>query len=243
MTKNGVRELKSQTKELNEVFLRTSIGPMKKGRGVMFGNVVRRLLMTEIYGLSIVGVWVEGVSHEFSAPKLVKEEMLDIMLNLKQIVLRGSVEEDTIVKLEYCGPGIITAKDICLPENIEVFSPEQYIATALSNRVVRMEFIIRAGAGYRVRHKVPVSRRFIPIDAVFMPVTRVNFFVETLLTEIPYREFEVLIFEVSTNGSLTSREAINLGLRKAIDYFEGLLCDVMVEDFGLNSGKFLPREK
>jgi len=227
---NLVRELKAQTKELNELFLRTSIGPMKKGRGLMFGNVVRRLLMTEIVGLSIVGVWVEGVSNEFSAPKLVKEEMLDIMLNLKQIVLRGSVKEDTIVKLEYCGPGIITAKDICLPKNIEVFSPEQYIATALSNRIVRMEFIIRSGSGYRVQHKAPVSRRFIPIDAVFMPVTRVNFFVETLLTEIPYREFEILIFEISTNGSLTSREAMNLGLRKALGYFEDLIVNFVGDE-------------
>jgi DNA-directed RNA polymerase subunit alpha len=201
--------LQSKTQEFNSLFSRFVIGPLKKGQGLTVGNALRRVLLSDLEGLAIAGVRIADVNHEFSTIPDVKEDVIDILLNLKQIVLKGSLKETTLVRLAYHGPGIITAKDLELPEEIELVEPNQYIATVSINKIIEMEFVIKSGEGYSIsKASNLLPEGFLSVDAVYMPVKKVNFFIETSSNNIS-DNFESLIFEVYTNGSITPTNAIS----------------------------------
>jgi DNA-directed RNA polymerase subunit alpha len=201
--------LQSKTQEVNTLFSRFAIGPLKKGQGLTIGNALRRILLSDLQGLAIAGVRIADVNHEFSTIPDVKEDVIDILLNLKQVVLKGSVKEATLSRLAYHGPGIITAKDIELPDDIALVEPNQYIASVNTNKVVEMEFVIKSGEGYSINNlSTSVPEGFLAIDAVYMPVTKVNFFIETS-GNTTTANLESLILEVYTNGSITPIEAVS----------------------------------
>ena len=201
--------LQSKELETNSLFSRLAIGPLQKGQGLTLGNALRRVLLADLPGIAIVGVRIADINHEFSMIKGVKEDVINILLNLKQIVLNGDIEDSLLVRLDFQGPGIVTAKDINLPDEIKLIEPNQYIATVIDSNVLEMEIIIQAGKGYVLNTKVVnLSDEFLAIDAVFMPVIKVNFFVETSNQE-SLSNLESLILEISTNGSLTPSEALN----------------------------------
>jgi DNA-directed RNA polymerase subunit alpha len=201
--------LQSKTQEVNTLFSRFAIGPLKKGQGLTIGNALRRVLLSDLQGLAIAGVRIADVNHEFSTIPDVKEDVIDILLNLKQVVLKGSIKEATLSRLAYHGPGIITAKDIELPDEITLVEPNQYIASINTNKVVEMEFVIKSGEGYCINNLSNiVPEGFLAIDAVYMPVTKVNFFIETS-GNMTTANLESLILEVYTNGSITPTEAVS----------------------------------
>lgn len=204
--------LHSKTQDTNTLFSRFVIGPLNKGQGLTIGNALRRVLLSDLSGLAIAGVRISDVNHEFSSIQGIKEDAIDILLNLKQIVLKGSIEEPTISRLTYHGPGIITAKDIKLPSEITLVEPNQYIASVTSNRTIEMEFLINRGEGYLISNKVSdkFPEGFLKIDTIYMPVKKVNFFIETSNNNVS-ENLESLIIEVSTNGSITPTEALSLG--------------------------------
>jgi DNA-directed RNA polymerase subunit alpha len=201
--------LESKTKELNTKLSRFAIGPVKKGQGLTIGNALRRVLLSDLKGLAIAGVRIADVNHEFSTISNVKEDVIDILLNLKQIVLKGNITEPTLSRLTYHGPGIITAKDIELPSEVTLVEPNQYIAYVNTNRTVEMEFLIQQGEGYSLNIKKLLPDGFLSIDAVYMPVKKVNFFIETSSDDIA-SNLETLILEIYTNGSITPTEALNI---------------------------------
>jgi DNA-directed RNA polymerase subunit alpha len=201
--------LQSKTQEFNTLFSRFAIGPLTKGQGLTVGNALRRALLSDLEGLGIAGVRIADVSHEFSTIPDVKEDVIDILLNLKQIVLKGCLKDSTLSRLSFHGPGIITAKDIELPEEITLVEPNQYIASVNASNSVEMEFLIRSGTGYSISspsNQLPVG--FLAIDAVYMPVKKVNFFVETSGSNIA-ANLESLILEIYTDGSITPTEAVS----------------------------------
>jgi DNA-directed RNA polymerase subunit alpha len=201
--------LQSKTQELNTLFSRFAIGPLKKGQGLTIGNALRRALLSDLPGLAIAGIRIADVNHEFSTIPDVTEDVIDILLNLKQIVLKGSINEPTLARLSYHGPGIITAKDIDLPEGITLVASDQYIASINTSKMVEMEFLIKAGEGYSVNNiSNPVPEGFLAIDALYMPVKKVNFFIETS-GNYSSTNLESLILEVYTNGSITPTEALS----------------------------------
>jgi len=201
--------LQSKTHEVNTLFSRFAIGPLKKGQGLTIGNALRRVLLSDLHGLAIAGVRIANVNHEFSTIADVKEDVIDILLNLKQIVLKGPLRESTLSRLAYHGPGIITAKDIQLPDDITLVEPNQYIASVNTSKTVEMEFLIKSGEGYAIGNTANhVPEGFLAIDAVYMPVTKVNFFIETSASNIS-SDLESLVLEVSTNGSITPTEAVS----------------------------------
>ena len=202
--------LQSKTQELHTLFSRFAIGPLKKGQGLTIGNALRRVLLSDLQGLAIAGVRIADVNHEFSTIPEVKEDVIDILLNLKQIVLKGHIKEPTLLRLAYHGPGIITAKDIELPNEVTLVEPNQYIASVNSSKTVEMEFLIKAGEGYCVNNDAnPVPDGFLALDPVYMPVKKVNFFIETS-ADNNLENLESLILEVYTNGSITPTEAVSL---------------------------------
>jgi len=161
-------------------------------------------------GLAITGVRITGINHEFSTIPNVKEDVVDILLNIKQIILKGSAPEPTLVRLCTNTPGIITAGDLELPDNISLVDPRQYIASFAGNSTLEMEFLIACGQNYVPSGKFDsiLPAGFLAVDAVFMPVTKVNFFVETSKKNST-SELESLILEVWTNGSITPAEALS----------------------------------
>ena len=213
--------LESRTKEVHNIFSRFAVGPLKKGQGLTIGNALRRVLLSDLQGLAIAGVRIADVSHEFSTIQDVKEDVIDILLNLKQISLKGNIDEPTLSRLTYHGPGIITAKDIELPTEIELIEPNQYIASVNTSKTVEMEFLIQSGEGYTLNTKNQLSDGFLPIDAVYMPVKKVNFFIETSSDTVA-SNLETLILEVYTNGSINPMEALSSASELLQNIFKSL---------------------
>lgn len=219
--------LHSKTQESNNLFSRFVIGPLKKGQGLTIGNALRRVLLSDLAGLAIVGVRLAEVNHEFSTIPDVKEDVIDILLNLKQIVLKGNIKDPILTRLVYQGPGIITAKHLELPEEISLVDSNQYIASVSAHKIIEMEFLIKQGEGYVLNNKSvnPVPEGFLSIDAVFMPVRKVNFFIETS-TNNATLDLESLILEVYTNGTLTPIEAVS----KAADNLQTIFGSLKIVD-------------
>ena len=205
-----VQCLQSTEKTETELYSKYYIGPFINGQSTTIGNTLRRILLSSLQGLAIVGVRITGINHEFSTIPHVKEDVIDILLNLKQIVFKGTITEPTLARLRVKGPGIITANDIELPPNLELVDSRQYIANIMANGMVEMEFLITKGQNYLKNGSldsiIPIG--FLSVDAVFMPVKKVNFFVETAQTN-KSSELESLILEIWTNGSLTPAEALS----------------------------------
>lgn len=223
--------LESKTKETNTILSRFAIGPLKKGQGLTIGNALRRVLLSDLQGIAVAGVRIADVNHEFSTIPDVKEDVIDILLNLKQISLKGNIDEPTLSRLTYHGPGIITAKDIELPTEIELIEPNQYIASVNTSKTVEMEFLIQSGEGYTLNTKNQLSDGFLPIDAVYMPVKKVNFFIETSSDTVA-SNLETLILEVYTNGSINPMEALSSASELLQNIFKSLQVSDLPKQLG-----------
>ena len=204
-----VQCLKSRTTKATEFYSKYSIGPFIKGQSTTIGNALRRVLLSNLPGLAITGVRISGIDHEFSTIPNVKEDVIDILLNLKQIILKGDITEPTLARLNTKESGIIVASEIELPNNITLVDPRQYIASLTKRGNLEMEFLIARGQNYFTSEKLDskIPERFLSVDSVFMPVTKVNFFVETSQSHLSF-ELESLILEIWTNGSITPDEAL-----------------------------------
>jgi len=209
-----VQCLQSIEKTSTEFYSKYSIGPFIKGQSTTVGNALRRVLLSNLKGLAIIGVRISDVNHEFSTIPYVKEDVVDILLNLKQVIFKSALlynEEPLLVRLNVKEPGIITAGDIELPEGLSIVDPQQYIATLTTKSECKMELLIAQGQNYVTNNKVTniLPEGFLAVDAVFMPVTQVNFFVETSRSNSS-AELESLILEVWTNGSIKPSEALSI---------------------------------
>ena len=202
--------LQSSNNSATEHFSKYLVGPFLKGQSVTVGNALRRVLLSNLQGVAIIGVRIIGIDHEFSTISNVNEDVVDILLNLKQIVLKGNVNEPTLARLAVNESGIITAENIELPNSLTLVDPRQYIATLNVKGSLEMEFLIARGQNYFTSGKLDyvIPERFLTVDAVFMPVTKVNFFVETSRNS-SFSVTESLILEIATDGSLEPIEAIS----------------------------------
>jgi DNA-directed RNA polymerase subunit alpha len=205
-----VQCLKSVTNKPTELYSKYSIGPFLRGQSTTVGNTIRRVLLSNLQGIAITGVRITGIDHEFSTISNVKEDVVDILLNLKQIILQGDITEPVLARLNIKNSGIVTANDIELPDSITLVDPRQYIASLTTQGNLEMELLINKGQNYftsgKLEYTIPES--FLAVDAVFMPVTKVNFFVETSRKSSSF-ELESLILEIWTNGSIVPDEALS----------------------------------
>lgn len=185
------------------------IEPLNQGQGITIGNALRRVLLSDLEGSAITAVRISGVNHEFSTIPGIREDTLELLLNLKEIVLKHHGKDPTVGRLRVQGPTIVTAANFDLPPEVEIMDPNQYIATICSNNILEMEFKISNGKGYQIIEKITddLSQDFLHLDAVYMPVKKVNYSVE----EIRYHQSAIkdkLTLEVWTNGSISPQEAI-----------------------------------
>src|SRR2546427_10139149 len=186
------------------------IEPLEPGFGYTVGNSLRRTLLSSIPGAAISSVRIDGVLHECGTVKRVTEDVTDIILNLKELVIRSEVDEPTTIYLKAKGPGEVTAGDVAPPAGIEILNPDLHIATIGKGGSLEMEMAVERGVGYRMAEKNKKPRDpigVIPVDSIFSPVTRVSYSVENTRVE-QMTDRDRLILDVETNGSITAREAL-----------------------------------
>ena len=197
--------------------------PLARGQGTTVGNALRRVLLSNLEGAAVTAVRMAGVSHEFATIPGVREDVLDIMLNMKKLVFRSHSSQPQIGRLLVQGPATVTAEQFDLPSDVELVDPDQYIATLAPNSTLEMEFRIEKGKGYRTVDKAredAAALDFLQIDSVFMPVRKVNYSVEARAGGS--LEKDRLIMEIATNGSLTPQEALSQAANILVDLFNPL---------------------
>ena len=184
--------------------------PLERGYGITMGNALRRVLLSSIQGPAVTSVKIEGVLHEFSTIPGVKEDVTEIILNLKSLDLKMHTYEPQTVSLSVKGPATVTASDIKTTHQVEIVNGDQYIATLSEDAKLEMEVTVEMGSGYE-----PVERRSesskdvdsIPIDALFSPVRKVNYTVTN--SRVGRRtDYQKLTLEIWTNGTILPEDAL-----------------------------------
>ncbi len=226
----GVRLIKPKKVERDEKSYSPYYGkfiyePLEKGYGITLGNALRRVLLSSIPGAAITSVKIDGVAHEFSTISGVLEDVTDIVLNLKQVRLKLHANPPRTIKIEKEGEAEVKAGDIITDGSVDIINPQQHIATLTSKEAkLIMEMTVNLGRGY-----VPAERNkedsqplgTIPIDAIFSPIKKVNFTVRNARVG-QMTDYDKLILEVWTDGTITSEKAISLAakiLRDQLDIF------------------------
>lgn len=202
-----------------------TIEPLYPGYGMTLGNSMRRVLLSSLAGCAITGVKIEGVSHEFSTIEGVREDVIEIILNLKQVRFSMDGEEKVTVSLKKSGKGEVTAADIKVPAGVEVKNPEQVIAnldTAKSK--LEMDLLIDCGRGYvavesRGSEQMPVG--MIAIDAIYTPIKRVRYNVENTRVG-QMTNLDKLILDVETDGSVSPLHAVQEAAQILVGHFQVL---------------------
>ena len=186
--------------------------PFERGFATTIGNAMRRCLLSSIEGAAVTALRIEGVLHEFSSVPGVKEDVTDIVLNLKQIPVRLHSDEPRIISIDIAGPRDVTGKDLQVDPQVEIVDPDAHLATVNEEGRLRMELQIKHGRGYVATEKNfddTLGVGWVPLDSVHTPVKRVNYKVETARVG-RVTDYEKLTLEVWTNGTITPEEAVSL---------------------------------
>ncbi len=189
--------------------------PLERGFGVTLGNALRRVLLSSLQGAAVTAIQIDGVVHEFSSMEGVREDVVDIVLNIKQLALRMHAEGPKRMTLRATGPGPVTAAQIEAPSDIEILNPKHVLLTLDDGASVRIEFTVQNGKGY-----VPSERNrpedapigLIAVDALYSPVKRVAYRVEPT-RQGQSLDYDKLIMEVETNGAVSPVDAVAYAAR------------------------------
>ena len=197
------------------------IEPLERGYGTTLGNSLRRVLLSSLPGTACTSIKIAGIQHEFSTIPGVKEDVTEIVLNVKSIIARLHSTEPKTVYIEASGEGIVTAGDIKADSEVEILNPEQPIATLGPDGALNMELVLDHGRGYVSADKNKSSSMAIgtiPVDSIYTPVLKVNYTVEN--TRVGNQtDFDKLTIEVWTDKTMTSRDALSLGAKILCDHF------------------------
>ena len=197
------------------------VEPLERGYGTTLGNALRRIMLSSLPGTAATGIKIAGVQHEFTTIPGVKEDVTEIVLNIKQLITKLHSEGVKTVFIEATGPCEVTAGDIKSDGEVEVLNPELHIATLGSGASLNMEITLSHGRGY-----VPADRNkaqqnvigVIPVDSIYTPVYKVNYTVEN--TRVGnMTDFDKLTIEVWTDGTISARDAVSLGAKILCDHF------------------------
>ena len=207
-----------------------TVEPLERGYGITLGNALRRVLLSALPGTAVVGINIEGISHEFSTIPGVKEDVAEIILNLKGLNLKAEYSDKSLKKslrIEKNTAGVVTAADIERDPEITILNPEMYICTLDEGAVLNMEMTVGCGRGYVVAANNKDASQpigYIPIDSIFTPVRSAMYSVES--TRVGQNiDYDKLIIEVKTDGSLSAKEVVSLAakaINEHIQLFENL---------------------
>ena len=215
----------AEIQDVSETAATFVVKPLEPGYGNTLGNSLRRVLLSSINGAAIVAFKIEGVSHEFTTVDGVKEDVVDIMLNLKNIKFKAHTDEPVELRLEKSGAGVITAADIEANADMEVVNPDQIIATIDDAKTkVVMSFVVESGHGYKTIESASEDRLhsdMIALDAIFSPVLRVRYKVDN--TRVGQNSnLDRLDITVETDGSITPREAFEQAAAILVNQYSAL---------------------
>ena len=203
------------------------VEPLERGYGTTLGNSLRRILLSSLPGVAVTSVKIDGILHEFSTIPGVKEDVTEIILTLKKLAIKMTGENEKRVIINEVGPKEVTAADIRCDSDIEIFNPELHIATLDDNTTLVMEINLARGRGYvpaenNKDESTPIS--VIPTDSIYTPVRKCNFTVEnTRVGQVT--DYDKLILEIWTDGSVTPREGVSIGakiMQEHLNLFVGL---------------------
>jgi len=213
------------------------IEPLEPGFGYTLGNSLRRTLLSSIPGAAVTSIRVAGALHEFTTLEGVKEDLTDIVLNIKSLVLSSENDEPSVAYIRKSGSGVITGADVAVPTGIAVHNPDLHIATLNSKASVEIELTIERGRGYvtAVQNKlVGAEIGRIPVDSIYSPVLRVTYKVEA--TRVEQRtDFDRLIVDVETKRSMSPRDALASAGKTLVELF-GLAHELNYEAEGIDLG-------
>lgn len=223
--------------QVEEFRARFTIEPLEPGFGYTLGNSLRRTLLSSIPGAAVTSIRIEGVLHEFSTVPGVKEDVTDIILNLKELVVSSEHDEPVVMYLRKQGPGQVTAADIAPPAGVEVHNPDLHVATLNGKAKLEVELAVERGRGYvsAAQNKQggqDIGR--IPIDSIYSPVLKVSYKVEA--TRVEQRtDFDRLIVDVETKPAMRPRDAVASAGKTLTELF-GLCRELNVEAEGIDMG-------
>lgn len=209
-----------ETVEADETYGKFAIEPLERGYGITLGNALRRILLSSLPGAAVTSVKIDGVLHEFSTIPGVVEDTTDIILNLKQLLVKLHTDEPAIARIQATEEGPVTAEDIIVGSQVEILNPDLHIATLDKGAKLEMELTLEKGRGYvsaegNKRPDMPIG--VVPIDSIFTPVRRVNFKIEhTRVGQVT--DYDRLILEVWTDGSIAPADAVSLAAKIVIEH-------------------------
>src|SRR5690348_9539594 len=223
--------------QISEYRSRFTIEPLEPGFGYTLGNSLRRTLLSSIPGAAVTSLRIDGVLHEFTTVPGVKEDVTDLILNLKELVVSSDADEPVTMYLRKQGPGEVTAADIAPPAGVTVHNPDLHLATINKKGRLEIELVVERGRGYvtAVQNKQPgqeIGR--IPVDSIYSPVLKVTYNVEA--TRVEQRtDFDRLVVDVETKSSITPRDAVASAGHTLVELF-GLARELNVEAEGIDMG-------
>ena len=220
--------------KVSDLRSRFNLEPLEPGFGYTLGNSLRRTLLSSIPGTAVTSIRIDGVPHEFRTIEGVKEDVAEIILNIKQIVLSSENDEPVVMYLRKAGPGEVLAGDITPPAGVEIHNPDLHLATLNEKGKLEIELTVERGRGYvsAAQNKDPqaeISR--IPIDSIYSPVVKVTYKVEA--TRVEQRtDFDRLVIDVETKPAITPRDALASAGKTLVELF-GLMRELNEEAEGI----------
>ena len=224
MNNISIKCLKSEQIESGSCHGQFLINSLKLGQGITIGNQLRRVLLGDLGGVAITAVRIAGISHEFSIIPGVREDILEILLNLKGVILKSQTKDVQFGRLKVQGPSVITADSIQLPSDLEIVNPNHYIATISTSNIIEIEFKFEYGTGYRLADQTFSNddENYLQLDTIFMPIQKVDFKIENIY-DSSNTVSERLLLDIWTNGSLSPAEAFESAAQIIIDLYLLLL--------------------
>ena len=239
MSNISIKCLKSKKIQSGSYHGQFVINSLRPGQGITIGNQLRRVLLGDLGSIAISAVRIAGVSHEFSTIPGVREDILEILLNLKGIIFKGKTQDIQFGRLKIQGPSVITADLIQLPSNLEIVNPNHYIATISTSNILEIEFKFEYGTGYKLATQtfVDEDNDYLQLDTVFMPVQKVDFKIENVY-ETTNDISERLLIDIWTNGSISPKEALESASQIIIDLFTSLISNENINENNQSNSLF-----
>lgn len=221
------------------------IEPLYPGYGATMGNALRRVLLSSLTGTAISSVKLEGVSHEFSAIPHVKEDMIEIIMNLRKVIFNSFSDEPISIEINSKGPNEITAADFKIKSGVEILNPDQHIATLDKSAVFNLEVVVERGRGFIPTEEKDIEKSDIgriAVDSVFSPVKHVNLKVEhTRVGQMT--NYDKVELEVTTNGSILPKDALSEASKILVEHFNYIAEGKPVSPSELEQDKVATKDK
>ena len=216
----GIEKPKVEILALEEDYGKFVLEPLERGFATTVGNSLRRVLLSSLPGVAVTAIKIDKVMHEFSTIKGVKEDVVELMLTLKELSMQMETDTEEVIRIEAKGECEITAGDIICPAGVEILNKDLHIATLSEDAELKMEMYINKGRGYisadtNKQKGLPIG--VLPMDSIYTPVKKVNYYIEKVsVSENP--EFEKLILEIWTNKTVSPKDGLSVAAKILVEH-------------------------